>query len=177
VDVGLGDGKPNTLFTKMLGSKGLGIKSSCAVDKGCGGCGCGCCCCRCDDTKTRELSVVRRELKLNPVFSSETLCRKRISETDMGMLSVGDSRPSNAGWTWRCSMVCVNPEVPRERRSELILYTEGGRLTCKSGIGNVLGSGSEGIFCEPFDEPFKDDLDFTLGTVVLLHLDFPSIGG
>ena len=72
----------------MLGSKGLGINSSCRVGKG-----------GCEDTKTRELSVVRREL--NPMLSSETLCRKRSSETaDMGMLmlSVGDSRPSKGGW-------------------------------------------------------------------------------
>lgn len=57
--------------------------------------------CEDDDTKTRELSVVRREL--NPTVSSEILCRKRSSETDIGMLSVGDSRFSNGGWMCKVS--------------------------------------------------------------------------
>lgn len=68
VEAEAGDGKPNTLLTRILGSKGLGINSSCRVGKGGGGGAC-------DETKTSELSVVRRELDA-PMFSSETLCRK-----------------------------------------------------------------------------------------------------
>lgn len=63
-------------------------------------------------------------------------------------------------------------------------------MLTRTGIGNVLdcldcGSDDEN-FCESSDEPFPDEpfldatlpydeLDFILGTVVLLHLDFPSI--
>lgn len=59
----IGDGRPNTLLTRMAGSKGLGVKPS-PRNVGCESS---------DDAKTRELSVVRRELTV--MLSAESLCR------------------------------------------------------------------------------------------------------
>ena len=121
------DDRPNTLLTKMLGLKGLGVFSSGREGNG-GGCD--------EDTKTRELSVVQWEL--NPTFSSEH-CQKWSSETaDKGtlVLSAGDSRLLKGGWTWRVSPV-VNPDI-REGRADFMEWSEDEGMLTWIGIRYVL---------------------------------------